>query len=243
MGVLKGFGVWLKGLPGQVGYFVAVPLVLVGLAILAGFVVHSHVPVWALLAALAVGLVAGAGLVHILSQEDRSALDELAELQKEAAELQPYPTYANHLRDALDLLRKVAMGELPSFSLRDFVEAGVFQPAHVLLTKGATRGDVRFSILHVDGDKFYMSKGGELLPALGHRPQSRGRRSACRSRARSRSSRMSETKSSGRGISLMTIGSSGTITQRLVESTSRWCPYPSWYKGTIRTEFCQCNRH
>lgn len=156
MGVLKGFGVWLKGLPGQVGYFVAVPLVLVGLAILAGFVVHSHVPVWALLAALAVGLVAGAGLVQILSQEDRSALDELAELQKEAAELQPYPTYANHLRDALDLLRKVAMGELPSFSLRDFVEAGVFQPAHVLLTKGATRGDVRFSILHVDGDKFYV---------------------------------------------------------------------------------------
>jgi hypothetical protein len=39
-----------------------------------------------------------------------------------------YETYAEHLRDALRDLRRVVANELPSFSTRDFIEAGIFEP-------------------------------------------------------------------------------------------------------------------
>ncbi|HST54693.1 MAG TPA: GAF domain-containing protein [Solirubrobacteraceae bacterium] len=84
--------------------------------------------------------------------------------------------YAEHVRDALALLRRLLEGKLPRLSIRDLIEIGIFEPAHELLMRdpaNAARGDVRFSILRVDGDDFVMSDEHGLLPARGHRPESR----------------------------------------------------------------------
>jgi GAF domain-containing protein len=90
---------------------------------------------------------------------------------------QTYELYAEHLRDALADLRRVKEDELETFSLRDYVENGIFQGAHRLLTThGRARGDVRFSILHPskdDPDVFVMSEDGVLFPALGHSIEAR----------------------------------------------------------------------
>jgi GAF domain-containing protein len=63
----------------------------------------------------------------------------------------------------------VLAGELPAFSLRDFIEGGLFEPAQRLLVRSGARGEIRFSILHRDGDDFVMASPDEgLFPALGH---------------------------------------------------------------------------
>lgn len=84
--------------------------------------------------------------------------------------------YTEHLRDALEDLRRLTAGELPSFQIRDYVENGLFQPAFRLLTRGRDRGDVRFSILHPDDDDpaVLTMQGSEgLYPALGHSMEAR----------------------------------------------------------------------
>jgi len=86
---------------------------------------------------------------------------------------QTHELYTEHLRDALGDLRRLASGGLPGFSLRDYIENGLFQPAHRLLTtRGRDRGDVRFSILHPDAkdppQEFTMSDDEEVYPAYGH---------------------------------------------------------------------------
>jgi hypothetical protein len=90
---------------------------------------------------------------------------------------QAHELYTQHLRDALADLRKLTAGELPDFSLRDYIENGLFQPAHKLLTtRGRNRGEVRFSILHPDPDDrkdFVMSEKNTLYPALGHSMEGR----------------------------------------------------------------------
>jgi GAF domain len=90
---------------------------------------------------------------------------------------QAYELYAEHLRDALADLRRFKDDELENFSLRDYVENGIFQGAHRLLTThGRPRGDVRFSILHPrddDAETFVMSTEDELFPALGHSLEAR----------------------------------------------------------------------
>ena len=61
-------------------------------------------------------------------------------------------------------------------SARDFIEVGIFEPAHRLLRRdhlGADRGDLRFSILVADGEDFVMADDSGLLPAHGHRSESR----------------------------------------------------------------------
>jgi hypothetical protein len=71
--------------------------------------------------------------------------------------------YSEHTADALDTLQKAIHGTIPAISLGDFVQEGIFEPAHNILTRGK-RGDVRLSLLAPtdDGDEF------EMLHALGH---------------------------------------------------------------------------
>jgi GAF domain len=141
------------------------------------------VPVWAAVLAggsgICVGIVFGASGERQVDPDDTE--DKLKELEQKTATLGAYDTYAVHVRDALADVRRELAGELPNFSLREFIETGIFEPAHVLLQQdhtGALRGDVRFSILHPsqDGSEvFLMAENGELFPAHGHRAESRER--------------------------------------------------------------------
>ena len=128
----------------------------------------SSVPVW--LAAVVAGLALALGL--LLGAHKGAKVDVLTErisdLEVAAEELATYQTYAEHLRDALADLRKALAGELPDFSLRDFVEDGLFDPAQRLLVRSHDRGEIRFSILHKDGDDFVMAGADDPYPALGH---------------------------------------------------------------------------
>jgi GAF domain-containing protein len=120
------------------------------------------------------GLVLGA---TIGAASDGENLDsKIRELESRTGELGAYETYAEHLRDALRDLRQVVAHELRSFSTRDFVETGIFEPAHTLLQRDhrdEARGDVRFSILRPEGPDFVMADGDDLFPARGHHPESR----------------------------------------------------------------------
>lgn len=133
----------------------------------------SSVPVW--LAAVIAGLTLAFGL--LLGARKGAEADVLKEritdLEAMTKELATYQAYAEHLRDALADLRKALAGELPAFSLRDFVENGLFEPAQRLLGRSGDRGEIRFSILHPDGDDFVMSGEDGLFPALGHSPEGR----------------------------------------------------------------------
>lgn len=124
----------------------------------------------AFLAGLVVGIALG-------SARDVEGLQtKIDQLESRTGELGEYETYAEHVRDALGELRKVIAKELPSVSTRDFIEVGIFEPAHRLLHRDhrdADRGDVRFSILVCDGDNFVMADASGLLPAHGHRSESR----------------------------------------------------------------------
>jgi hypothetical protein len=119
-------------------------------------------PVW-LVAAL-VGAALSGGFVIGRSTRARTS-----------REIRAYDAYAEHLADAMSDLRKALSGQLPGFIWRDFIEAGLFEPAHRLLTQGGTRGDVRFDILHPDehGVEWVMARGDDLFPALGHGLESR----------------------------------------------------------------------
>jgi GAF domain-containing protein len=119
---------------------------------------HRSVPLW--LAAVAIGAATAVGLL----------LGRKIGLRSRVPEVEAYETYTEHIRDALADMRRRFAGELPDFSLRDFVENGLFQPAYRLMSRGGHRGDVRFSILQpaANGATFVMSKEGDLFPALGH---------------------------------------------------------------------------
>jgi hypothetical protein len=144
-------------------------------------VLDDKIPVW--VAVLAGGLGICAGIIRGASSERQpdgeDAEAKLAAFEVQVATLGAYDTYAVHVRDALGDLRKVLADELSNFSLRDFVETGIFEPAHLLLQgdhDGVSRGDVRFSILHPSGDgseEFVMAAAGDLFPAHGHRAESR----------------------------------------------------------------------
>lgn len=168
----------LGSLPRETAVALVVAIILgaVGAPIIA-FVLHEEIPVWVLVLGIsvagAVGVVRGASGERKVDSESK-----LGELERQVATLGAYEIYAAHVEDALHDLRRVLAGELPSFSLRDFVETGIFEPAHVLLQRdhvGAPRGDVRFSILHPtdDGEQFVMANDRGLFPAHGHRPESR----------------------------------------------------------------------
>jgi hypothetical protein len=145
------------------------------------FTLDDTVPVW--VAFLAVGIGICLGIVRGASGEraadPEGAEGKLKDLEREVATLGAYDTYTVHVRDALGDVRRELANELPNFSLREFIETGIFEPAHVLLQRdhaGAPRGDVRFSILHPSGDGsgvFLMADEGELFPAHGHRAESR----------------------------------------------------------------------
>lgn len=128
----------------------------------------SSIPVW--LAAVVAGLALAFGL--LLGAHKGATADllkgRITDLEARTKELATYQTYAEHLRDALADLRKALAGELPAFSLRDFVENGLFEPAQRLLGRSGERGEIRFSILHPEGDDFVMSGDAGLFPALGH---------------------------------------------------------------------------
>lgn len=134
----------------------------------------GSVPAW--LAALMIGVAIVAGLLIARAFADEGHLrSQIASLEARTNELAPYDVYAEHVRDALADLRLVVAGELPDFSLRDFIENGVFQPAQTLLTRDGTRGEIRFSVLHPDPEEkdFIMANERGLFPALGHRAESR----------------------------------------------------------------------
>jgi hypothetical protein len=114
----------------------------------------ASVPLW--VAAVLLGLV-GAGSLALAGR-----------LGARTQDVEAYDTYAEHIRDALSDLRRVVGGELPGFSLRDFAENGLFQPAQRLLGRNGRRGDLRFSVLHPSGDQFVMANDRTLFPALGH---------------------------------------------------------------------------
>ena len=101
--------------------------------------------------------------------------DQISNLQDRADELGAYEIYGEHLRDALADLRKALSGELPAFSLRDFIEGGLFVPAQRFLDRARPRGEIRLSILHPDGDDFVMTGPGGLHPAFGHSLEGRQR--------------------------------------------------------------------
>lgn len=128
------------------------------------------------LVAFLVGLVLGTAMGG--AREGDGLKTKISELESRTGELGEYETYAEHVRDALGELRKVVAKELPSVSTRDFIEVGIFEPAYRLLRRDhrdADRGDVRFSILVSDGDDFVMADDSGLLPAHGHRSESRQR--------------------------------------------------------------------
>jgi GAF domain-containing protein len=74
--------------------------------------------------------------------------------------------YAEHTSDALETLQKVMLGAIAPVKIRDFVQEGLFEPAHAILAN-ETRGQVRFSVLVPDGSDFVMRH------ALGHDVESR----------------------------------------------------------------------
>ncbi len=119
-------------------------------------------PIW-LVAALVGGALSGG---FVIGRATR------AQSRKEA---RAYDAYAEHLRDAMVDLRRAVSGQLEGFLWRDFIENGLFQPAHRLLTQDGSRGDVRFSVLHPDdqGIQWVMATESELYPALGHTLESR----------------------------------------------------------------------
>ncbi|HXP37295.1 MAG TPA: GAF domain-containing protein [Solirubrobacteraceae bacterium] len=122
------------------------------------------------------GLLLGAAMGA--ADDDENLGSKIRELESRTGELGAYETYAEHLRDALRDLRRVVAHELPSFSTRDFIETGIFEPAYTLLQRDhrdKARGDVRFSILRPEGDDFVMADGDGLFPARGHHPESRQR--------------------------------------------------------------------
>lgn len=147
---------------------------------LAAWLVDDRIRVWVAVViavtAFCLGVVRGGS--HERSAEGGDARAQLEDLEQQVGRLSQYDTYTVHVRDALADLRRVLDGELPSFSLKDFVETGIFEPAHLLLQRdyaGGERGHVRFSILHPsdDGQHFVMSHEGVLFPAHGHRAESR----------------------------------------------------------------------
>jgi hypothetical protein len=132
----------------------------------------GSLPVWlaALLAgaALGIGLLLGRRTVRGLQSQVGTLSEQVGQLEAHTTELGASEPYSEHIREALPDLRKVVAGKLPDFSLRDYVEKGLFEPAQRLLMRDGRRGEVRFSILHVDGDEFVMSKEDDPFPALGH---------------------------------------------------------------------------
>lgn len=159
-------------------------------------------------------------------------------LESRAGELGEYETYVEHVRDVLGALRKVIAKELTSFSTHQFIEAGIFQPADKLLQRdhrGATRGDVRFSILYPDGDDFVMVDEKGPLPALGHRVESRERfRLPIRD---SFAGVAFNTGVSSRPTTLPTTSAFSSIPRpRQAASTCRWCPFP--FGGPARSMAC-----
>jgi GAF domain-containing protein len=76
--------------------------------------------------------------------------------------------YVEHTTDAIDTLQLLLRGEIDPIAVREFIQEGIFEPAHAILTQ-RDRGDVRFSILHPNdaGTEFSMAL------ALGHSIESR----------------------------------------------------------------------
>jgi hypothetical protein len=135
----------------------------------------GSVPAWLAAVLIGAALVGGLAIARAAAGE-QELRGRIEHLQARADELGAYDTYAEHVRDALADLRLTIEGELPDFSVRDFIENGVFQPAQTLLTRDRSRGEVRFSVLHPDPDEreFVMASEEEgLFPALGHRVESR----------------------------------------------------------------------
>jgi hypothetical protein len=137
-----------------------------------------QVPVWVAVLAFGIALLAGILFGNAIGggKEDEDLQSKISALESRANLLGAYETYAEHVRDALALLRQRIEGELPRISIRDFIEIAVFEPAHKLLLRDhtdAARGDVRFSVLRAVGDDFVMANEHGLLPARGHRPESR----------------------------------------------------------------------
>jgi predicted PurR-regulated permease PerM len=94
------------------------------------------------LGGLALGAAVGAA-------DDGENLDsKIRELESRTGELGAYETYAEHLRDALRDLRRVVAHELPSFSTRDFVETGIFEPAYAATARSSEQGPRRCPVLN-----------------------------------------------------------------------------------------------
>ena len=75
--------------------------------------------------------------------------------------------YVEHVTDAIETMQKVASGTIPPIEVREFVQEGVFEPAHTILSQRG-RGDVRFSVLEPVEDTFK-----SMAHALGHSVESR----------------------------------------------------------------------
>lgn len=132
----------------------------------------GSVPAW--LAALLVGASAALALLGGRAAARRDDLvADVRRLEDATDALGSYELYSEHLRDALADLRRLLNGELPAFSVGDYIEKGIFETAHRLLTREGDRGDVRFSVLHVEGGFLVMARGRQMFPALGHSLEAR----------------------------------------------------------------------
>ena len=137
----------------------------------------SSLPIWVASliggATLGLGLLLGRATARGLQHRVGTLSEEVDRLQARSRELDAYQTFSEHLREAMADLRMAISGELPSFSVGDFIEKGLFEPAQRLLMRDGSRGDVRFSTLHTDGDDFVMCDDDGPFPALGHSLEAR----------------------------------------------------------------------
>jgi hypothetical protein len=118
---------------------------------LTAILTKDQADVWVVVVAAVVSLGVGytVGSTVRSGGAERGVEKRVAELEGQAAELTDYQAYVVHVRDTLADVRRLLAHELEAFSLRDFIEIGVFHPAHELLQRdshGGARGDVRFSI-------------------------------------------------------------------------------------------------
>jgi hypothetical protein len=65
--------------------------------------------------------------VHGLQDRVGTLSDEVGRLEARTSDLGASEPYSEHIRETLDDLRKVVYGQLPGFSLRDFLEKGLFE--------------------------------------------------------------------------------------------------------------------
>jgi GAF domain-containing protein len=156
---------WVTSLPAKVADSLIVPVLAIGVLVIAGLVLDfldDDVEVWIVLVAAV--FFGAAGLA--VGRRDGGTQELVSQLLLEL-DLNQY--YANHLYEVLETLQKIISQSIPGVSFSEFVERGMLEPARQYLTQGPGE-DIRLSVLVPDErhQDFVMEF------AAGHRLESRG---------------------------------------------------------------------